>query len=89
MAMKKPKNAVWQLQEAKAMLSDVVKASTSVPQYITVHGRETAVILSMEHYRNLIRPKQSFYEFIRNSPLYGMELELPPRVPEEMRAVDL
>ncbi len=89
MAMERPKNNIWQLQEAKAMLSEVVKAAASRPQFITVHGKETAVILSMENYKKLIRPKQSLYEFIRNSPLYGVELELPPREPEEMREVDL
>jgi prevent-host-death family protein len=42
----------WQLQEAKARLSRVVKdAQTKGPQIITVHGEEVAVVESMEDYR--------------------------------------
>lgn len=73
------KSAVWQLQEAKAMLSDVVRAAAAEPQIITVRGKEEAVVLSMEEYRKTHAPKQSLVEFIRNSPLYGLELELPDR----------
>ena len=85
---KKRKTSEWQLQEAKAMFSEVIKASVSKPQIITVHGKETAVILSYEEYMKLITPKESLIEFFRNSPFYGVELELPPRLPEEMREVN-
>ncbi|MDR0496172.1 MAG: type II toxin-antitoxin system Phd/YefM family antitoxin [Treponema sp.] len=83
------KNADWQLQEAKAMFSEVIKAAAVQPQTITVRGRETAVILSMEAYKKLIRPRQTLFEFIRDSPLYDLELELPPRLPEKIRKIDL
>ena len=37
----------WQLQEAKARLSELVKsAEHEGPQEITVHGRPAAVVLS-------------------------------------------
>ncbi len=40
-------NNCWQLQEAKAHFSEVVRrAQNSGPQHVTVHGREVAVILS-------------------------------------------
>jgi prevent-host-death family protein len=77
----------WQLQEAKAMFSEVVKASAARPQIITVRGKETAVILSFVEYQKLARPKQSLFEFIQNSPLRNMELELPERRIEKMREV--
>ena len=77
----------WQLQEAKAMFSEVVKASAAKPQIITVRGKETAVILSFAEYQKLARPKQSLFEFIQNSPLRNMELELPERRIEKMREV--
>jgi prevent-host-death family protein len=77
----KRKSAVWQLQEAKAMLSEVVNASVRVPQFITVRGKEKAVVLSMENYNKIIRPKQTLYELIQSSPLAGVELELPPDQP--------
>jgi len=88
-ALKTKKKDIWQLQEAKAMLSELVKASALKPQIITVHGKETAVVLSNKEYKELITPKQSLFEFFQNSPLYGVELELPPRYPEEMREIDL
>jgi prevent-host-death family protein len=79
----------WQLQEAKAMLSEVIKASAHRPQIITVRGRETAVILSMEEYKKLAQPRQSLYQFIQNSPFRDFELALPRRLPEKMREVSL
>lgn len=47
----------WQLQEAKNKLSQLVKnADKGIPQYITVHGKNTAVILSTKEYERLKRP---------------------------------
>lgn len=81
--------AVWQLQEAKAMLSDVVRAAAEEPQIITVRGEEKAVVISMEEYKKIHEPKMSVYEFFRNSPLYGVELELPEQKPWPYREIDL
>ena len=83
------KNARWQLQEAKAMFSEVIKASARRPQTISVRGKDTAVILSIGEYQKLVRPRQTFFEFIQSSPLRDLNLELPPRLPEEMRAINL
>ncbi len=67
----------WQLQEAKARLSEVIKkAAKEGPQKITVHGEPTAVVISSKEYERLKRPRESFVEFIRRSPLYGVELNL-------------
>jgi len=79
----------WQLQEAKAMFSEVVKEADLKPQIITVRGKETAVILSFEEYKRLSSPKQTLFNFIQNSPLRDMKLELPPRKIEKMREVFL
>jgi prevent-host-death family protein len=69
--------SAWQLQEAKARLSEVVKkASKEGPQKITVHGEPAAVLISSEEYKRLKRPKGSFVQFMRRSPLYGLELDL-------------
>jgi prevent-host-death family protein len=83
------KNASWQLQEAKAMFSEVIKASGRKPQIISVHGKETAVILSIDEYQKLVRPRQTFFEFIQSSPLRDFNFELPPRLPEKMRDINL
>jgi toxin FitB len=49
---------VWQLQHAKARLSEVIeRAETEGPQMITRHGAERAVVLSVEDYRALLAQK--------------------------------
>lgn len=66
----------WQLQEAKARLSEVVqKAITDGPQDISLRGRPAAVVLSHADYSMLTRPKPSFVDFLINSPLSGAELK--------------
>ena len=80
---------IWQLQEAKAMFSEVIKAAALKPQIITVRGKETAVILSMDDYKKISSPPQTLYEFFQNSPFKDVELELPERLPEKMREIDL
>jgi antitoxin Phd len=68
--------AEWQLQEAKARLSEVIKKATKEgPQRITVHGEPTAVLISSDEYERLKHPKGSFVDFMRSSPLYGLEIE--------------
>ncbi len=68
---------MWQLQEAKARLSEVIKKAVKEgPQKITVRGEPTAVVISTEEYERLKHPKGSFVEFMRSSPLYGLELDL-------------
>ncbi len=67
----------WQLQEAKARLTEVIKkASKEGPQTITMRGEPTAVVISKDEYERLKRPKGSFVEFMRKSPLYGADLDL-------------
>jgi len=69
--------SVWQIQEAKARLSEVIKkAGKEGPQSITVHGAPTAVIISSREYERLKHPRESFVEFMRKSPLYGIDLDL-------------
>jgi len=89
MAGKVQRKTNWQLQEAKAMLSELIKAAVFRPQIITVRGKETAAVLSFAEYQKLTAPRQSLFEFIQNSPLRNFELELPGRVPENMREVSL
>ena len=69
--------SMWQLQEAKARLSEVIKKATKEgPQKITVYGEPAAVIISSKEYERLKHPRGSFVEFMRSSPLYGLELDL-------------
>lgn len=64
----------WQMQEAKARLSEVVKlAESEGPQDITLHGRSVAVVLSREAFERLSGNGQTLVEFMRRSPLFGLE----------------
>jgi antitoxin Phd len=67
----------WQLQDAKARLSELVKkASNEGPQHITLHGQPAAVVLSEADYKRLKQQPTRFIDFIRSSPLKGVELDL-------------
>jgi prevent-host-death family protein len=60
----------WQLQEAKNKFSKLVeKAQHEGPQFVTKHGKETVVVLSMEEYHNIFKPKSNLFQFIQASPL--------------------
>ena len=64
----------WQLQEAKARLSEVIKrAATEGPQRVTVRGMPAAVVLSEAEYERLVGAGESLVQFMRRSPLYGQE----------------
>jgi len=64
----------WQMQEAKARLSELVKrAESEGPQDITLHGRSVAVVLSRSAFERLSGSKQSLAQFMRQSPLYRLE----------------
>jgi prevent-host-death family protein len=67
---------VWQLQEAKNKLSEVVDQATSDgPQVITRRGEEVAVVISPASYRQLTARKQALSAFFRCSPLVGVDLD--------------
>lgn len=67
----------WQMQEAKARLSEMVKrAETDGPQDITVHGRSVAVLLSRAEFERLSGQAVSLVDFMQASPLVGLDDEL-------------
>lgn len=79
----------WQLQEAKNRLSHLVKKATDEgPQVISVRGKPAAVVLSVEEYQRLTRPKTRLTDFFRESPLQDIELDLE-RSADLAREVDL
>ena len=64
----------WQIQEAKARLSEVVKdAEREGPQELTLHGRSVAVVVSKAEYDRLAGTGESLVAFMRRSPLYGQD----------------
>ncbi len=67
----------WQLQEAKNKFSRVIAdAIQEGPQVITRHGVEVAIVLSMSEYRKLVAPSKKLSQFLRESPLRDIELDL-------------
>ncbi len=65
---------VWQMQEAKARLSEVVKCAESEgPQNITLHGQSVAVVVSHAMFERLTGNDQSLVHFMRQSPLHGSD----------------
>jgi len=65
----------WQLQEAKARLSEVIKsAQNEGPQQVTVRGKPSAVVISVTEYEALKKQRPGFVAFMQASPLTGSEL---------------
>ena len=66
----------WQLQEAKNKFSNLVEiAKNEGPQLITKNGKDAAVILSIDEYKKLVKPKTNLIEFIQQSPLKGIKID--------------
>ena len=65
---------VWQMQEAKARLSELVKCAESEgPQNITLHGQSVAVVVSRAMFERLTGNEHSLVDFMRRSPLHGAD----------------
>jgi prevent-host-death family protein len=68
---------IWQLQEAKNKFSEVVeKARSEGPQFVTKHGKESVVVISVEDYQRIIKPKSNFFHFIQSSPLSKITIDI-------------
>ena len=63
----------WQMQEAKARMSELIKCAKTQPQEITVHGKSVAVVISRETFDRLSQTHDSLLEFMQSSPLYDVE----------------
>jgi prevent-host-death family protein len=64
-APKSDHEPVWQLQEAKARLSEVVRRAVGEgPQHVSVRGEPAAVVLSAQDYRRLTSQRPSIVDHI-------------------------
>lgn len=67
----------WQLQEAKAKLSQLIDNANKIgPQAITCRGQLCAVVMSNDDYNKLKGCKPNLVDFLRHSPLMGCELTI-------------
>jgi prevent-host-death family protein len=65
----------WQLQDAKARLSEVIKSAVQEgPQEVTVRGKPSAVILSVETYQAMKKQRPDFVSFMQQSPLQSEDI---------------
>ncbi len=68
--------ATWKLEDAKNQFSRVVReAVAGEPQRVTRGGRDAVVVVSVEEYDRLTRPRVNLVDFLRSSPLAGAELD--------------
>jgi len=79
---------VWQLQEAKARFTKFIKEAHLEPQIIFGRGGNKTVVISMDKYKELVGKKQDIVSFFRNSPLYGIDLDIK-RDASTIREIDL
>jgi prevent-host-death family protein len=81
----------WQLQEAKARFSEVVRrAKQEGPQHVTVHGREEVVVIGSDDFRRLAgdRSGEALVNALQGSPHRSTSIE-PVRLRMRVRDVDL
>ena len=79
----------WQMQDAKARLAELIRrAEDEGPQAVSVRGRDAVVVLSRRDYDRLTRGTETLAEFVRRSPLAGLDIEVE-RDPSPARDIDL
>lgn len=67
----------WSLQDAKAKLSELIRrVNKEGPFGISVRGKEEVVILTKTDYDLLMGKKPTFVEFMAESPLKGLPVDL-------------
>ena len=67
----------WTVQDAKNRFSEVVEhALHDGPQTITRRGKETAVMVSIDGFRELAGTRGDLVRFLQKSPLTDVELDL-------------
>jgi len=72
---------LWQLQEAKTRFSELVRlARSDGPQHVTVHGRDTVVVVAAEEFNRLQGglTGQALVDALQASPYPETAIE-PPR----------
>jgi antitoxin Phd len=80
----------WKLQDAKARFSEVVSlAEKGKPQSVTRNGKKSVTIIATDEFERLTNPKQNLVEFMRSSPLYGVELDISRDKDETVRDIDI
>lgn len=77
-------NTNWTVASAKARLSAVIERAQSSPQTITRNGKPSVVVVSTEEWERKTARKGTLAEFLLDSPLRGVDLDVE-RLPDEPR----
>jgi prevent-host-death family protein len=65
----------WQVQEAKQRFSELLRSvEAEGPQFVTRHGEEVAVVVSIAEYRHLRNEGKDFKEFLQSAPDLDLEI---------------
>ena len=86
-----PPRVRWRLQDAKARFSELVRtAQSDGPQHVTLHGRDSVVVVDADEFRRLkgARTGQLLIDALQSSPHPALGIE-PRRSPMPVRAVKL
>lgn len=79
----------WSVATAKAHFSELIdKAKSEGPQTVTRNGKPAAVLVSVEEWEKKTAPKGTLLEFLQNSPLRGVDLDLR-RLTDQPRDIEL
>lgn len=79
-------NANWTVARAKARLSEVIERAQASPQTITRNGKPSVVVVSAAEWQRKTERKGTLAQFLLESPLRGLDLDLE-RVRDEPRDV--
>lgn len=66
---------IWQIQEAKAKLTELVNLAMNEPQIISRHGTPRTIMMNIDKYNELTKSKD-IVSFFKNSPLTEVDLDL-------------
>jgi antitoxin Phd len=78
----------WNLQDAKARLSELVdRARAGEAQVILRRGEPAAVVIAYEDYQRIAQPSQTMLSFLQHAPLDDLEFQMPRDI-EAMRQLE-
>jgi prevent-host-death family protein len=77
----------WALQDAKARLSELVRAAQTEPQIITYRGKPKVEVRAIE--TGEVKKPKTLLEALRSAPPGFADLEIPPRKRERPRKIGL
>ena len=65
----------WRLEEARQRFSELIRsAEADGPQFVTRHGEEVAVVVSIAEYRHLRDVGRDFKVFLQSAPDVDLEI---------------